>query len=135
MNPVLEAKVKAVNAANKYGHELYNSLVPIFKPLIGCKIEKQDGQLLKSIQKQLPEFPYNNKLSVYKITSNYSLAYCVKTCVMIDGMEFCVYHEAVVCIGNMREGVLLEILSPFKEKTDYSAEEIQSLRENYTQAK
>jgi hypothetical protein len=127
------AKVKAVNAANAYGIELYKQLVPIFTPLVGEKIFKASGGLLAKYEKHLPEFPNTVPLSVYRNMSDYSLAWVVKTCEMV-GEYSCLYYEALVYIGGLRNGVLEDISGPFEGRTDWTVEEVLVKRENLKNA-
>lgn len=71
----LEAKVKSVNQAHKYANELRPILTELFRPLVGEKVEKADGQLLEKVKKLLPAFPCTPQLNVYKLASSYSLAW------------------------------------------------------------
>ena len=132
-NERTEAHVRAVNMANAAAIELYPKLAELFRPLVGTKIEKVDGTLLAKIAMTLPEFPCTPALHVYKHTSNYSLAWSVKTCVSIPG--YCVYYEATVYVGNMRNGVLTELSKPFSARTDYTADEVIQKRDVYEKAK
>lgn len=126
-------KVAAVNKANAYALELYKKLVPIFEPLVGSMIEKKDGSLLAKVEKLLPEFKFTPQLHVYKHRSDYSLAWCVKTCEVVAGCA--TYHEVTVYIGDMSNGVLTKITPPAERRTDYTVEEIVKKREAYEKAK
>ena len=135
MASTLPAKIKAVNRANEYGVKLYQELEPIFRPLVGQSILNKNGTLAKRFAKLLPELPCTTDLHVYRGDSNYSLAWCVKTCEMNGDGYGCVYHEITVYIGNIRGDVLTEICSPFTARTDYTAEEVHANREKYESAK
>lgn len=135
---VLDCRVRGVNAANKYAHELFTLLVPIFTPFVGQKIEKADGGLLAKIAKLLPEFPCGVKLHVYKYQSNYSLVWVVKTCECHDagnGVGHAYYHETSVYIANVRNGVLESMYPKFEARTDYTVAEVIKNREAYKAAK
>ena len=131
----LKARVKAVNAANDYANKLYPQLVAIFEPLVGEQVLKADGTLLAKYQKLLPDFPSSNGLHVYKHSSDYSLAWCVKTCEQVEDHCTCVYHEVTVYIGSLSGKTLKEIDRPFEGKTDYTVADVQAARERYKEAK
>src|SRR3954464_8487714 len=106
----LVAHVEAVNSANKAAMELYPKLAAIFKPLVGQRLVKVSGtELLKKVEDQLPDFPYNSRLQIYKTITNYSLSFTCKTCVNVPSQQYCVYKESTVYIGEMRDGVLMSI--------------------------
>ena len=132
----LAARVAAVNRANGAAHQLYADLVKIFEPLVGVKLEKVDGTLRKEFAKLLPEFPYSHALHVYRHTSNYSLAWVVKTCEQTNpsGVGHAYYHETVVYIGDMSNGVLTKISPNGGWKVDYTVAEVKAARERYEQA-
>ncbi len=128
----LAAQVEAVNAANKVAGVLYEKLVPIFTPFVGQKIEKVDGTLLAKIVKLLPDFNRSPSLTVYKLRSDYSLAWVAKTCVNSGGCAH--YYETTSYIGEMRDGVLVKIGDPCIRRTDYTAEEVTEKRQIYKAA-
>ena len=135
----LAARVRAVNRANEFGRGLFVALTNIFEPLVGQKILKADGTLLEKFKKLLPPLPCTDGLHVYRHSSNYSLAWTVKTCEQIKDTHNCVYHEVVVYVGDLR-GQLLEklVTHQFDEKTyrtDYTADEVKAKRAAYDEAK
>lgn len=138
MNTKLErltAKVAAVNKANVYAAKLYPELVKIFEPLVGEKILKVDGTLLSKYAALLPEFPCNPHLHVYRNSSDYSLAWTVKSCEMMPPHS-CMYHEVVVYVGEIRGQHLVKMMDhPFNGRTDFTVEEILGKREAYISAK
>ena len=131
----LTCKVGAINRANAYGKELYALLTPIFAPLVGKQILKVDGSLLAKYAALVPKFDYSHALHVYRHTSDYSLAWTVKTCEPLPPTS-CMYHEAVVYIGDL-SGQTLEKLSihPFDLRSDYTVEEILLKRLDFEKAK
>lgn len=131
----LACKVGAVNRANAYSKEIYALLNPIFTPLVGKQILKVDGSLLAKYAALVPKFEYSTDLHVYRQRSDYSLAWVVKTCEPLPPGS-CMYHEAVVYIGDLR-GQTLEKLSihPFDLRSDYTVEEITQKRLNFERAK
>lgn len=135
----LAAKVAAVNAANKLAVELYPKLREVFEPFVGQKIEKADGTLLAKIAKLMPEFPCTPGLHVYKYGSDYSLAWCVKTCESSSGRtgdyQIANYHETMVYVGNIKNGVLVDFYKAPELRTDYTVEAVEAAREAYKKAK
>jgi len=132
----LEAQVEAVNSANKYANEIHAQLVEIFRDFVGKKITKKNGDLLESVSKLVPVFRQDKNLNVYRQTSSYGLTWVVKTCVFYEENKYgtCVYHETVVCVGNLNEHVLTNVYDESDRmfrKTDYDAAFIQSEREKY----
>lgn len=55
MNERLTVRVNITNRVNAYAEELYDKLVPIFKPLVGSKVVKSTGELVAKIARQMPE--------------------------------------------------------------------------------
>lgn len=131
----LEARVHGVNAANECANKLWSQLVPVFKQFVGTKILKADGTLLKKVQECVDalDLPHENKLHVYRSSSIYSLNYVVKTCEVSDKCAH--YYEQAVYIGEIRDGVLVDISKEVKHKTDYTVAEIIEARLAYKAAK
>ena len=130
----LKAKVKAVNRAHAYGHELYAALTTIFKYRVAEKIFKADGTLTAKCLKLLPTLPCGVDLHVYKLVSDYSLGWTVKTCEQIEGESACLYYDITVYIGEVQNGVLMRLSAPFVGRSDYTPEEIAGKREAVRQA-
>jgi hypothetical protein len=133
LNSPLEAKVKAVNAANEYVPQLYDLLVEIFKPFVGQRISKADGCLFKKINDLLPSPPNKRGLRVYRMSSSYSLVWAIQTCETYPSIAM--YHETSVYIGNMRDGVLLSLCGPPEPRPAYRVEDIVAARDRYKEAK
>lgn len=112
----------------------YQRLIPMFSPLVGQKILKADGSLLKKWQDALPTFEYSNELHVYRHTSNYSLAWTVKTCEFMPPGS-CMYHETTVYIGELKGQTLEKLSRPFEARDDYTVEEIENKRAEFEAAK
>ena len=130
-----QAKVAAVNRANAYAVELYDTLAPVFLPYLGQQVTKKDGSLLAKVQKGLPELPSTPSLHVYRGSSDYSIYYVVKTCEH-DSNTSCLYHETSVYVGNIRKGVLESIHKrPEGLRTDWTADEIRAGRERVKEAR
>lgn len=132
-NSKLQARVEGINKCHAYANGLYERLIEIFRPLVGCKIEKADGTLLKKIADQLPQLG-NKTFHVYKIASNYSLVWNVKICIQYPGEGHCTYHDVSVYIANVRDGVITELLGPPKFRTDFTVEGVVEARETYEAA-
>lgn len=133
----LDAKVAAVNNANRYVIEIYPKLREIFKPFVGQRVVKADGYLFAKIDKLLPKFPSGNGLHVYLRHSGYSIAWAVKTYENYtkNGGDYAIYHEATVYVGDMRDGVLLDLYGEPDLFTSYSAAVVEARREAYRKAK
>lgn len=129
----LEARVIGENYVNEQANKLFYILNEYFTPLVGCKVVKADGSLLKKIQDDMPEIDFP-KCTVYKNSSNYVLSWSVKVCVNYEGRAY--YSEATVYIGDL-VGTKLSMLYPSEQqasrKTDYTVEEIEAAREEYKQ--
>lgn len=131
----LACKVAAINRANAYGKEIYKTLTAIFEPLVGEKILKADGSLLAKYAALVPKFEYSHALHVYRHTSDYSLAWVVKTCEPLPPHS-CMYHESVVYIGDLRGHTLEKLcIHPFDSRSDYTVEEITQKRVDFENAK
>jgi hypothetical protein len=135
----LAARIQAVNAANDYANNLFEPLSAIFKPLIGQKIFKVDGEWMEKFKSKLPIFAkaWNGvETHVYRASSRYSLGWTVKSCVSIQGGCGCVYHETSVYVAHV-DGQTLSSMYDKQEphKTDYTAEDIKAKREKYKQLK
>lgn len=128
-------RVTAINKANRYAREVYKSLVELFGSLVGEKIMKSDGSLLKKYQDQLPTFSNTHDLMVYRLDSDYSAIWVVKSCE--STAQNCVYHETQVNLGRLDNGVLVELrlTEPSFYREDFTVEEIFLKRLSYTSAK
>lgn len=132
-NVRLAARVAAINRANRVAMELYPLLVAVFAPLVGTQVKKQDGDLTARVKKLLPTFPDGPNIMVYRLSSDYSLGFVVKTNEP-DGPFSCLYHETVVYVGNCRNGVLQNITAAPEHRCDYTAEEVLEKRAAYEAA-
>lgn len=131
----LPAKVRAVNSANQYALVVYNLLAPRFAEWVGKQIDKASGGLLDKVVKKLPNFEgSDSSLMVYRFDARYALAWVVKVCEPLPNGS-CLYHETVVYIGEMRNGVLTSIDDAPDQRTDYTVEELEAKREAYAKAK
>ncbi len=138
----LEARVKAVNKANAYALELYNTLVPIFEPLVGTQILKVDGTLMQKVKNKLPELPNTAWLSVHRMSSSYSLTYVVKVTEYVKSeiahhSDHHISSETYVQIGELKDGTLEKMAAACNSRgrTDYTAEEVEAKRAAYVEAK
>lgn len=133
-NTELEARVLAVNNANREAMRLYPILRAIFEPLVGQKLLKADGSFLAKIAKQLPIFSKTPKLSVY--WHRESLAWGVKACQTYMDPSWnegtmATYYEAQVNVGFLRQGILESIHDPEELRTDYTVEGVKQARKSY----
>jgi hypothetical protein len=120
-NSRLAAKVKAVNAANEQGKLFYKHVAEKITPFIGTKIFKANNTLIKKIAQEIIS-PEIDNITIYQNWSNYTLSYVINsTC--RDGSEYESY-DACVYIGNIRDGILINLLEPFNERSDFSTQEI-----------
>jgi hypothetical protein len=136
------ARVNAVNRAHAHAKKLYEQLRAIFEPYVGEKVVKQDGTLMAKYAKLLPEFPVTPRLHVYRHTSDYSLAWTVKTSEPDsgdpNGYHTVTYYEVTVYIGDLRGGVLTELPDRYKPdylRTDFTVEEVVQKRAEYRRAR
>ena len=129
----LALKVQAVNAANAYANGLAPCLAEIFAPLVGQKVTKADGTLLAKVAKLLPKLPNTVALSVHRYESDYSLAFKVKACAWTEGANC--YHETMVYVVDLRNGVLTGMCKQYMHRTDYTADEVRAKRAAYEAAK
>lgn len=134
------AKIEAVNAANAYANQLAPVLIDYFRGFVGSKILKQDGTLLKKLT--LPTFPADPRtphiqVTTYRLSSNYSLGWVVKTC--RNGIpparpgysDGCTYYETTVYVGELTGDVLAEVHEWKPLRTDYTLADIQNLIRRY----
>lgn len=122
----LNAKVKAVNLANKAANAWKPVLVNFFKAYVGKKIFKANGGLMASVADKMPQLGGIDKVSFYANNSQYSLWYVAKSCV--GYAQSCIYYEAGMRIGDMENGVLKSVyeFDPAKDawREDFSADEV-----------
>jgi hypothetical protein len=132
---VLALRVQGINQANEYAKTLYTQLQEIFEPLVGQKIWKADGTLLAKFAKLLPKFPFGPQLHVYSHSSIYSLAWVVKTCLVLQPEGHAYYHSTIVYIGDMKGDTLVRLATSFEHRTDYTVEEVKHNRTDYIEKK
>ena len=122
----LKAYIRAVNKSHTEGLRLYPLLSEVFRPFVGQKINKADGDLLLSIKKLLPQLPYDNFVRVSRSGSEYSLAWNIHVSELYStnsGYSSSSYDIAIY-IGNIRDGVLIDLCAKFSARTDYTVEEV-----------
>ena len=133
------AKVKAVNRVHKAAMEWHPKLTEIWKPLVGEKITKVDGyNFLAKYAKLMPELPNSmgaDGIQLYRLTSEYSLGWCVKACEQCLGTEHCLYYEITIYIGEMSGGRLTELTkNPPDYRADYTEEWLIARRAEFKSA-
>jgi hypothetical protein len=124
----LAAQVKAVNAANAAAIRFFPILKEAMKEFVGKSVLKVDGRLTKKVTGCVPDFSDSNVLQVYKHWSENSLAWVFKACEN-RGDNGCVYHEKVLYVGTLTDGVLTSLQDSFTARTDYTVEEVTAKRE------
>jgi len=135
----LKAKVTAVNRVNEYAVRLFDQMRAIWLPHVGQKILKVDGGLLEKYNKLLPVLPRDNHrgIFVYRHTSDYSLAWTVKTNEPDSGdpsgSHTVLYHEATVYVGDLRGLTLEKVYDTFRgdARTDYTEAGVLALRADF----
>ncbi len=134
MNARLAAQVKATNTAHKYVPQLYDILAPIFAKFVGEKILKQDREFIQKVRQAIPELPNSSQLDVYRYMSDYTISWRVRASETVE--EKSRYHEFVVNIGELQNGVLTKICPlPENLRHDYTVEEITQKRQAVENAK
>jgi len=136
----LQAKVIAVNRCHLEATRLFPIMATIFAPLLGKQLDKASGGFLEKVKKLLPELANSHKLQIHRISTDYSLAFAVKTCELYphDNKSFgdnSLYHEVGVYIGDMKNGVLTSLAKEPQLRCDYSVEEVNNKREAVKSAK
>lgn len=125
---MLSAKVKAVNKAHALAKELHEQLAPILGMLVGTKVFKADGSLTKKVQDMLPELPNRHDIQIYRVQSEYNLAWKVKVSEPDSGdphgNHTVMYYDTTVYVAIVDCGILSAI-QPFQEnRTDWTVEEV-----------
>ncbi len=132
---LLTARVEAVNAANRTAIELHPHFVEIFRPFVGQKILKADGNLLQKVQAVLPNLIHKKPINrVIRGPSSYSLNWTVTASVTGETSGHSIYSDATFYVGELSNGVLTKLCDPPELRTDYTVERITELRENYKEA-
>jgi hypothetical protein len=135
MKTTLEAKVEARNLVAVEHNRLLPLLAAAFAPLVGQKILKVDGTLLEKYKNIAPLAPFFTKeLSIYRLSSSYSLAFVVKACVLCDRGGY-VYDEATVYVGELDGAVLKALIAPQPLPTGYTVEKVLEARKALEAAK
>ena len=133
----LNARVHGRNKANRLAIELYKELSNFFASLVGCKILKADGSLLKkhdeAVKQLLGKYKNYERVSVYRSNSTYSLVWVVKVWDMYQRTysERANYEETTVYVGELNGDVLTKLSNAPQYRFDYSADEIREKREKY----
>lgn len=119
--------VDAKNAVNAYANEMQRLMLPIFVPLVGKQIIKQDKSLLDRVSKMLPKMPYLPDRHCSHYRSDYSLWWeCHVRLFNNDKSELA---TATVRIGDIRDQILTKVYDGDDPlKTDYNVDEIREYR-------
>ena len=127
----LTAKVIAVNKANAKANDLYDTLTNIFSPLVGKRVVKFDGTLIRSVEKLIPKPLDGDGIYVSNNSGGVRLEWRVQASEQIEGKGYAVYHRAKVLVGWLRHDTLDSISLPNKLRTDYTVEEVQDKLKAY----
>lgn len=138
------AQLKCQIAAENRVNELINSIAPTIaesvKTLIGKPIFKADESLRADVIKVLniPELDPPDQIFFHR--SKYNLAFTFKTCRQSPHenerfSDHCAYASTTVYFGDVDNNVLTEVKSISPLRTDYTYEEVVSLREAAAKAK
>lgn len=113
-----------MNRCHKQANLWYPRLREIWEPLVGTKILKADGHtFLQKYANLMPALPTGHgakSAMVYRHTSEYNLAWCVKVCEQCIGTEHCLYYEVTIYIGGMSNGVLTDVIDNEDRRCDYT---------------
>lgn len=131
----LEAKVHAINLANRAADSLYTKLVEIVNGFVGLQILKVNGDFTKKFEDALKGTMNSaGSLAYYRYNSKYSLCFVVKSDVQAG--EVTVYHETIVTIGYLdNTTVLKSIVEPQQRRCDYTLDEVLALLDARDKAK
>lgn len=134
----LEAKVAAVNGANKLANEFVPIILEACKAFVGQKVLKADNSLTAKFKAAMPELPSyldepKNERNIYFETSNYGI-YAV--------IAFNANHEKgsyrhsfqVICAG-ITNAVLSQVYSLSPLRADFTPQEVTTLRKNFEEAR
>lgn len=125
-----EAHVCAVNKVNARANKLALELQTILAPLVGKKVLKADGHLVKKYAGLFTEF-MNDDLQIFQYTSRYSMNNEIEF--MVKGCEtgrHGNYHVTYVYAGKCdNDGVLTEVCEPCTDRrTDWTVAEVDAAR-------
>lgn len=108
----LKLQIESVNRVNAVAGQYFDDYMKIFGSLVGQKVLKADGTILEKYSKLLPKNDLP-KITSYKLSGNYSLAWVIKTFSQSD--NDCVYYEIAIYIGDLDNGILTNLY----EKQEY----------------
>lgn len=132
----LEARVEAVNEANRAANFLRPELAGVLATFVGCKVLKVDGSLTKAVEAALPKMPNESRLHIRRTYGE--LSWVVSVSVFVSEYQGCMSHEAYVHVGTVgRNTNVLESVNaePLNLRTDYTAAEIRGKRAEYERLK
>lgn len=134
---LLDARIRAVNAAHACANEMHPLLYDYFLPLVGAQILRADGNLMKRLANDMPQLPHRHDLTVFRSYSRYHLQWTVNASADA-GNGHCVSHSTVVTVGKFSSTTpsVLEDLMPFEPlRTDWTQSQVVALREACREAK
>ena len=131
-NDRLAAKVAATNQCNAEAARLYAVALPSVRALVGQKIIKVDGSLTTKARKAMNADlfrSYNCGFQIYKLGSNYSLAFVVK-CSVNNESGSCSYAETAVYLGELDGQTLAKTCEDrIHARSDWTVAEVLALRQ------
>lgn len=130
---LLEARVKAENAAAKGANRLTPVLREYYSQFADSKITKADGELTKQISDGLPNLKgllqdIPEVILIYRSMETKTLIrYVVKTCAQVDDIS-CTYAECCVDIVWLTNQFVDEFAHVEHHRDDWTVEEVQKKR-------
>ena len=134
-NP-LDAKIAARNAVHAAALEYWPKLRVALCPFVGKKITTVSGRLTAKVLAALPESGAGRAqptpVHLWYQASSYTLRVTFEVCECSAGRHDCSiaqYAETCIPLGDIKDGVLTDLIAPYDLRTDYNADNIRELRE------
>jgi hypothetical protein len=132
----LAAKISNQNLANATANDWQPRLIEIFKPLVGQKILKADGNLLAKIEKLIPPLPNTRKVRVYFDVAATRINLAWKVSANDPDSEFTVmYGEATIYVGTIDGDRLSHLYEPETYRADRTLEAVLAARKKADEAR
>ena len=130
----LTAKLTAINAANMAANELAPRLRAVLASFVGKPVLTKPGDLTAKVKAVLPPPAASAPgLRVWRYSSPYVLAWTIQAC-RVDGNGTGSYHEVTATVGELRDGVLVKLVTQDAYRTDYTEAEVSAKRAAYEAA-
>lgn len=121
----IDAKVAAVNAANKFVNDNFNRYSDALRPFVGKKILKVDETLIRAVS-AVVNLPTPENIRVVRSKNKYSLVLCVSVSVPC---KVCHEHyNSYMYLGGINDGILEGLHSHDDFKCDYTTEYVKELK-------